>query len=398
MTYELYQINFIGTCINVGVLIGLIPAFIYDRWGGRITIVISGIMNFIGYFLMYCAVKGWLPTTHYLLLSFFGLIIGNGSAGGFLAALGDNMKNFRQVNRGTIVGILVACFGLSSVVFSMVYKYALHTNVEHYLLCLAITLGACYISGALFFARAEVQEQPTPMEVTDDSPLVVKPPVEETNYNCFQMITTMDYYMFAMLLGCGVGATTTIINSVGQMVIAFGGKDGDQIIHVILIAVMNCLGRIVMGLVTDGTRKWISRPTWIVIVSFGICLSQIFAALNYVSGMIYATAIMTGFLCGALWACAPAFIGDRWGKKHFGVNHEIVCIGGAIGTYVMSTLIAGKVYNEHITNQTKFCTDGVYCFQLTFFINAGICFLLSCIGILLAFKNRKLYEHLLEKR
>ncbi|KAL0490893.1 transporter MCH1 [Acrasis kona] len=418
LDFDLYKIQTLGTALNVGTLIGLLPAFVYDFTNGRITLIISACANFFGYFMIYCALKNWITfTRHYIFIAFCGFIIGNASAGGFLACLGDNIKNFGQGTRGKIIGILVACFALSSIIYGLFFSYVFpddqnKENLNHFILFTALSVTACYAIGVIFISQKQSSVKINNIslkindgegaELGDETPLVDKSDkqtFEEFDQNPLKMIQSLDFYIFSMLVASGIGSLTTVMNNIAQMVSAYPhdlrGKD-PQLIHVIIFSVTNFLSRLLTGFITDATRRYISRPTWIVAICFLICFSQIFTALNYYYWMLYVSAVITGTLCGALWSICPAFISDKWGKKYFGINHEIALIGAAIVTYLMSTYTMSRVYGEHIDSEDgKTCTQGVHCYQLALLINASITFLTTCIGVLLIKRNKKLYEDLL---
>lgn len=64
------------------------------------------IMLFAGYFLMQLVVRHVIPSD-YRLMGVFALLMGQGSSWMYTVALNTNLYNFRDEDRGKIVGILV---------------------------------------------------------------------------------------------------------------------------------------------------------------------------------------------------------------------------------------------------------------------------------------------------
>ena len=60
-------------------------------------------------------------TTNYITMGLFMYIQGNGSAACYTAAISNNVPKFSGKARGTIVGVLVSMFGLTSAIFSPIY-------------------------------------------------------------------------------------------------------------------------------------------------------------------------------------------------------------------------------------------------------------------------------------
>ena len=179
------------------------------------------------------------------------------------------------------------------------------------------------------------------------------------------------------------------MNNLGSVVISYGGKDGDQDILVLFYSIGNCLGRIVFGYLSDRFSWMAQRTTFFV---FGVLMigvasySFIFAPLKLFLPLI----IFTGFMYGCILVSSPAFVSERFGAKFFAVNSTVCSVSPALASYIISTLLAGKVYQNHIKGSGKEC-HGRACFGVTFMINTGLCTLAFMVGLVLMYKNRRLY-------
>jgi hypothetical protein len=168
--------------------------------------------------------------------------MGNGSSGSYTAALSTNIKNFAPIHRGKVVGVLAAVFGISSAVFSSIYRYIFMGDLVHFILFMAIATGAVpLLIGFVFInvvkpkpvveeaATVVVVEETQSLYGTYDTPKLegvedvivneVKPQeVVPKQYHPGQMIITIDFWLFATSLFAGIGSGLVVINSMFLLV------------------------------------------------------------------------------------------------------------------------------------------------------------------------------------
>lgn len=232
-----YEINLIGTLTNLGTYLGAGPALFQDYFGPRPTCLLASILMFTGCFLAYCGISRFFYCPYWLLGLFF-CIMGNGSSGSYTTSLSSNIKNFTAEHRGKVVGILAAVFGISSAFYSSIYRYIFKGDLEHFMLFTAISTGGVPLIGFIFMNV--VKKKPEELtEVKEDTKFieVMEAPVgsytnEEINialnsaeakmeaimgqqkdYTPFQMVLTIDFWLFAMSLFAGIGSGLVVINS-----------------------------------------------------------------------------------------------------------------------------------------------------------------------------------------
>ncbi|KAN0034419.1 hypothetical protein ACTFIV_000928 [Dictyostelium citrinum] len=138
-----YSQTDIGLAISfgdVGMYIGLTVGFFFDLFGPFFTNGLATVFYVIGCMGVWAIVKGYITSSVYL-LSFFLFIIGQSSYGSFTACVVANVHNYTITHRGKISGVLVGMFALSAGVFGVIYKLFFKTNLEGYLLFMAILLS-----------------------------------------------------------------------------------------------------------------------------------------------------------------------------------------------------------------------------------------------------------------
>ena len=149
MGYSQTQINFLGTCGNLGISLGFYMGIINDFTNARIVSLLGAIFLFLGWFLLYLGSISFFPT-NYLTMSLFMFMQGTGSAACYTAAIANNVPKFSGKSRGTVVGILVSMFGLTSAIFSPIYVHVFKEEVEPFLLFFSVSLPFVSLLGVFF--------------------------------------------------------------------------------------------------------------------------------------------------------------------------------------------------------------------------------------------------------
>jgi hypothetical protein len=54
---------------------------------------------------------------------------------------------------------------------------------------------------------------------------------------------------------------------------------------------------------------------------------------------------------GAHWSLSPAITSDLFGLTHFAANYTSIQIAAALGSYTMSTYLAGLFYDQEVGPQ-----------------------------------------------
>ena len=61
--------------------------------------------------------------------------------------------------------------------------------------------------------------------------------------------------------------------------------------------------------------------------------------------------MVIGFTYGMLMAVTPTFIGEFFGKPHFGGNWALLRTSPGVGSFLFSTVLAGSIYQRY--NESK---------------------------------------------
>lgn len=104
--------------------------YLYKRFGFRLTLLTAALLTGFGY-LGVATTMNYITDTFLIsvLLSFFFFLVGNGSTGGYYTSLQLNIEKSTLSNRGSIIGMLVFFFGISSKLYTnMLMKISAKLN------------------------------------------------------------------------------------------------------------------------------------------------------------------------------------------------------------------------------------------------------------------------------
>ncbi|KAJ3403762.1 hypothetical protein HDU80_003752 [Chytriomyces hyalinus] len=373
-------------------------------------------------------------------------LIGLGSSGLFNASLSTSVKNYDEREHGFAVGVPVAFFGLSAFIFSQLQRLFIvgsqasdnapagSVDIFSFLCFVGAVTGGGAMAGATFLYdcsaslrrrglsqdgnEAGIITSPTtdastriesvslvstpilPTVSGEQSPLIdnqsnqAEPLLEQPS-----IFAQQDAYLlfaaFILLTGTGL----MYINNVGAIVIALIPKStptatiqATQRLHVGLISICNCLGRVVTGLGSDRLMHQFKLTRLVGLVAGGgmITAALLWGMLGLYDGhamsQLIPVTLLLGFGYGSIFSAAPAIVGRWFGVQRFGTNwgwfQWAPAIGGQVcnlvfGLYVDAARRAGGQLECH----------GTVCFTGAFWL--AFCGCCASVGILLALNQMR---------
>lgn len=422
MGYNQSEVNFIGSCANIGIYLGFWTGFVHDRFGARVTSFLSALLLFTGWALFYLGLKEVIPT-NYIVMGLFMFIVGNGSSAGYTAPLANIIPKFPAEHRGKVVGLLVALFGLSAAIFTQIYSWVFQQDVETFILFFVFFLPSLTILGVVFLAPPRKE----PVGSDEDAPLLIgekrledekdvgslsASSVEETvepalatTSHCIQETTvlqalqTIDFWVLFGIFLTGTGVGLVLFNNLGNMVLSAGGQDGQQNPMVTLLSIVNSLTRLVMGYLSDilVERDLLSRPGLLLCTQVLMAITQLYFAvvtLNSIEnpvGWFYPGVIILGISYGSIMSLCPTITSETLGEKNFASNWSLVRVAPALSTLILSTLLAGSVYDRNVAPGQTECY-GWACYGATLLIDwcvaiVTVCFCATQVVLLQRYKS-----------
>merc|ERR1712130_636842 len=94
-----------------------------------------------------------------------------------------------------------------------------------------------------------------------------------------------------------------------------------------------------------------------------------------------------GFFYGGIFSIEVSIVSERFDFTMFAVNLSLINLSPSIGSFLLSTVVTGYVYESHIKHGEMSC-DGVDCFKTTFHTAIALCSLAAIVSGYLTYKER----------
>ncbi|KAK8525078.1 hypothetical protein V6N12_029923 [Hibiscus sabdariffa] len=129
----------------------------------------------------------------------------------------------------------------------------------------------------------------------------------------------------------------------------------------------------------------IPRTLWMACTLVAMVLAFVLYALAF-SGTLYISTALLGVCYGFQYSLMVPTASELFGLKHFGIIYNFMLIGNPVGALLFSALLADSVYDVEAAKQGSSTCLRPECFQLTFFVLAGICGLGSILSLFLTIR------------
>lgn len=243
-------------------------------------------------------------------------------------------------------------------------------------------------------------------EIDDDDDIIVKkrktmldlPPYCRLNENFkpWEVIFTLDYWICALMLFCGIGCGLCIMINLGQIVRSYSGPaanpkevEGFVANLVSTVSICNCIGRLLFGVLSDVTKELFSRPFWFMLALGLMAFVHSLMTITPVEYLYFVCGLF-GIAYGGHFALAPSYISERFGSKYYTINYSfLLIIGPSFGSFIIATLLPSFFY--HKASNGKESCYGYKCYQTTFYITTCLCVLGFILGYFLMIRNRFRY-------
>ncbi len=343
---------------------------IQDKLGPRKIATVGGILLGLGLFVASRATS--LP----LFIIGFSVIGGIGIGTAYVCPIATCVKWFPD-KRGLITGLAVAGFGAGALLFTPVAKSLIASqgimNTFMYLgiiFLVAVVLGAQLMINPPAGYKPEGWNPPVP---------AAGAAAAQADYTWQQMLGTAQFWLLWLTYFAGCTAGLMVIMNVtnvwqsfalpalfdGTNPIAkatFDGVAAKGASAVMIVAILNALGRIAWGKISDN----LGRKTTIIIMF--IFAGIVMLALNMLN--TYALYLLgvacVGFCFGGFLALYPAVTADYFGTKNVGANYGLMFTafgaGGLFGPWLAPKLmsVVNKIPYEVMDKATKAITTKTY--------------------------------------
>lgn len=239
-------------------------------------------------------------------------------------------------------------------------------------------------------------------------------PKRGDNFTIPQALVSLDMWILFVATTCGVGATLTAIDNMGQIGESQGYSPVSISTFVSLISIWNFLGRVVAGFTSEMLLKRyrFPRTLMLTIIIAMACVGHLLIAFP-TPGSLYIASIIVGFCFGAHWPIYYAVISELFGLKYFATLQNVGAVASPVGSYLLNVRVAGYLYDKEARSQlaqllsssatshapppaTIASSDltclGESCFRETFLIMTGASVFASGVSLILALRTKKFYS------
>lgn len=275
-----------------------------------------------------------------------GVILGAMNGVLYLTTLTNAIKWFPE-RKGLISGISVAAYGLGSFIFKFIDQAVAGgagavtgANIDHVLTWWGILALILAVVGSFFLKDAPDDPKLASASVVSSS---------DNDFTTAEMLHTSQAYLLFVCLVTAVmfmgllGAAVTNMASLGTHspadVATWGGTTAAAT-FVAIVALLNTIGRFVMGWLSDVIgRKNVFFITYILqLVSLVVLVMTKPGSMSM--GMMYTVVIVLAFCFGGNITVFPAYVADFFGLKNSARNYSMIYQGFGIGAILVGFLMA----------------------------------------------------------
>ncbi|KAF9910996.1 hypothetical protein BX616_010711 [Lobosporangium transversale] len=144
------QSNIVGAGVHYGLFLsGPLFGRLVDIRGPRAAGIFAAGLLVAGYSGLALTYSGLFNSFGFFTAFFFLIFVGMGSQAGYMTAVSTNAHNFHSA-RGIAMGVPIACFGLSALLFAQINNQWFKHDTQGFLLLVAKLIGSVILCSILF--------------------------------------------------------------------------------------------------------------------------------------------------------------------------------------------------------------------------------------------------------
>lgn len=286
---------------------------VVDKVGPREITMIGGAMIGAGVFLTSYSTA----ENPWIMYSTYGILMGFGVGTVYTPVLSCVLKWFPDKS-GTMTGAVVTFMGVSGVVFSPVAKMLIGSHgVLPTFKILGIIFGLMIVIAAMFLKNPPPGYKPEGW----NPPTPAANAAMARDYGPAEIIKKYQFYCLAMIMLVGCMSGLMVIPFAATLATQAGLSPTTATAAVMLIALLNALGRLFWGSIADKIGR-VKALKCILAVS-GVCM----LFLNSLPGATTLIGLgIVGLCYGGFLGCMPATVREFFGTKNAGTNYGIVLL------------------------------------------------------------------------
>ncbi|XP_039066829.1 protein NUCLEAR FUSION DEFECTIVE 4-like [Hibiscus syriacus] len=229
-------------------------------------------------------------------------------------------------------------------------------------------------------------------------------PERGEDYTILQALTSVDMWVLFLSTFCGLGASLTAVDNLGQIGESLGYPNKTVTSFISLLSIWNFFGRVFSGFVSETliVKYKVPRPLMMTMVLLLACIGYLLVAFP-VPGSLYAASIIIGFSFGAQYPLIFAIISELFGLKYYSTLFNCGQLVSPLGSYIFNVRLTGFLYDREALkdlakkgltrSSVKALTCiGVHCYRSSLIILAIVTFFGALSSLVLVLRTRKYYR------
>lgn len=228
--------------------------------------------------------------------------------------------------------------------------------------------------------------------------------------NLFQMLQSPSAWMMLWTTTILAGSGTVETNNLAQMVESLGFNNAVTPAAMALFSVAQSGGRVITGALSESALtfetqrccidKGVPRPFFFVAASMVSIVAHTILAFATDQVFFVIGVTLSGIAFGMFWPLLVLCVGEFFGTAHVGANYMFYDgFTSAAGTFLLSKVVAQRVYEEHIDPHDNGTGDndgvtcyGIECFQETHLVVVLLSMTCVVVSLIMQYKTRRVYS------
>ncbi|KAK1945891.1 putative transporter mch1 [Phytophthora citrophthora] len=402
-------ISTVSAMTMLGTYMSYIPGIIFDRLGPYTSVLLSGSSMLVVHLAMFTALQfapgSVTPLGIGCAMMLFGLL----SSFCVFCSIVPNESLFGDANRGKVMATLTSAYSCGGAFFAFVFHEGFHSSdVPGYFLFVGNYLLAACVFGWCVFARPHREEEDkekkrrsgsieyglgrTSMEADSHVNGSREAPDDITGV---ELLKDFRFWMLFIPVMITVGAGLLVMSNVSFIVESLGGPIEQVPFMVALFSIVNTLGRLLTGAVSDLLVSRYPRAYFAGLSALLTAATQI-VFLSVRPSWLVLPVGMAGFSEGVMFGTFPVIIREEFGLQHFGKNFGLLSLANCIGYPLFFSPIASYVYHHSTATRTVEGVEkcfGSQCFSPVFIVAIALSAvaLACCVQLARLQLRRKFY-------
>ncbi|CAA6653670.1 unnamed protein product [Spirodela intermedia] len=224
--------------------------------------------------------------------------------------------------------------------------------------------------------------------------------MRDNDLTLLQAMRTINFWLLFLAMACGMGSGLATVNNIGQIGHSLGYTSKETNTLVSLWSIWNFLGRFGAGYTSDYflQSKGYARPLFISITLAIMSVGHVVISSG-IPGALYIGSIFVGLCYGCQWSLAPIITSEIFGLRHMGTVFNMISLASPLGSYILSVKVVGYLFDMKVgrLSDLRACANS-HCFMISFLVMGSVSFSGSILSLVLFFRTRRFYEHIIFPR